>query len=176
MLKNFSNGPLGLPQLFLPEKHEESAYEPLSSTGDAQMEIGQCRLDISGDVHHYARYWGPKLIKPSQVRKGAKAPAPTAESYASVVSGMGGAFHHPSETYVDQVQEQALYPSEKISTGKVAQRIFNPYCIADGGYVWLAGLIIAFTIFFAATMTPSGSELINNLFSAKPFKTLFGDR
>ncbi|HEX5081250.1 MAG TPA: hypothetical protein VFY40_04340, partial [Blastocatellia bacterium] len=143
--------------------------------GDARMEPGQCRLDISGDIHHYARYWGPKPSKPERFRKGAKAPAPTAESYASVVSGIGGAFHHPSETYVDQVQEQVLYPTEEESTGTVAQRIFNPYQIFDGGYVWLAGLLGAFMICFAATMTPSGNELINNLFSWSVFKTLFGE-
>jgi len=167
---------LKLAQLFLPEKREDGVYESLSTAGDARMETGQCRLDISGDVHHYARYWGPEpAVRDGQVRKGANAPAPTAESYASVVSGIGGAFHHPSETYLDQAREQALYPSEEESTGMVAQRIFNPYRIFDGGFVWLAGLIIAFTIYFAATMTPSGWELINNLFSAAAFKSLFGE-
>lgn len=166
---------LGLARLFLPKEREDGAPDALSTAGDARMEPGQCRLDISGDVHHYARYWGPKPIGSGQVRKGANAPAPTAESYASVVSGIGGAFHHPSETYVDQVREQALYPSEEKSTGMVARRIFNPYHIADGGYVWLAGLIIAFIICFAATMTPSGNEFINNIFSAAVFNTLFGE-
>ncbi|MGH9752224.1 MAG: hypothetical protein ACREA2_05520 [Blastocatellia bacterium] len=170
---------LGLAQCFLPEKSVETQnFASLQTAGDARMEPGQCRLDISGDVHHYARYWGPKPSKPiqgAQVRKGANAPAPTAESYASVVSGIGGAFHHPSETYVDQAQEQALYPSEEESTGMVARRIFNPYQIADGGYVWLAGLIIAFIICFAATMTPSSREFINNIFSAAVFNTLFGE-
>jgi hypothetical protein len=165
---------LGLKQLFLPKELEDGRYEALSATGDARMEAGQCRLDLSGDVHHYARYWGPKPSKPVQVRKGANAPAPTAESYASVVSGIGGAFHHPSETYVDQVQEQALYPSEEESTGTVAQRIFNPYQIADGGYIWLAGLIAAFVIGFATTLTESANHFINNLFSWSVFNALFG--
>ena len=166
---------LGLDQLFLPEKREDGSYKALTTAGDARMKPGECRLDISGDVHHYARYWGPKPSKPAQVRKGAKAPAPNAESYASVVSGIGGAFHHPSETYVDQLQEQALYPSEEASTGTVAQRIFNPYQIADGGYVWLAGLVSAFIICFATAMTPSCNEFINNLFSAAGFKKFFDE-
>jgi hypothetical protein len=166
---------LGLEQLFLPKKRNDGQYEAFSATGDARMEPGQCRLDISGDIHHYARYWGPKPGKPVQVRKGANAPAPSAESYASVVSGIGGAFHHPSETYVDQVQEQALYPSEEASTGTVAQRIFNPYQIADGGYIWLAGLISAFVICFAISMTLSVNQFIEKLLSFEVFRTLFGE-
>jgi len=165
---------LGLARLFLPEEREDGA-RGVQTAGDARMETGQCRLDISGDVHHYARYWGPKPIETGQVRKGAKRAAPTAESYASVVSGIGGAFHHPSETYLDEVQEQALYPSEEKSTETVARRIFNPYLIGDGGFVWLAGLIIAFAIYFAVTMTPSGNDFINNIFSAAAFEALFGE-
>jgi hypothetical protein len=169
---------LGLDQLFLPKKREDGQYESLSGAGDGRMEPGQCRLDISGDVHHYARYWGPKPTKPDKVRKGANAPAPAAESYASVVSGIGGAFHHPSETYVDQVQEQALYPSEEQSTGMVARRIFNPYQIAGGGNIWLAGLISAFVICFAITMTPSVhsfANLVKDLFSGDALNKLFGE-
>ncbi|HEY8461636.1 MAG TPA: hypothetical protein VIM99_14700 [Blastocatellia bacterium] len=169
---------LGLARPFLPEQRgaQTRDFESLlRTTGDAQLEAGQCRLDISGDVHHYARYWGPKpsrSVDDGPVRSGAKAPAPTAESYASVVSGLGGAFLHPSNTYVDQAQEQVLYPSEKKSAEIVAQRIFNPYRIFDGGLIFLAGFIIAFSICFATTMTPSGNEFINDPFS---FKALFGE-
>lgn len=149
---------LGLAQPFLPKTGDPG----LDMTGDAQLEAGQCRLDISGDIHHYARYWGPRPVnRKSPVRKGAKAESPAAESYASVISGIGGAFHHPSETYLDEVQEQALYPSEKESTREVAQRIFNPVNIIRGGYVWLAGLVVAFVIYFAFTVPKSSSQVIN---------------
>ncbi len=169
---------LDLEQLFLPRKSQDGKYEPLSTAGDTRMQPGECRLDISGDVHHYARYWGPKPVKPAQpgpVRKGATTNAPTADSYASVVSGIGGAFHHPSKTYIDEIQEQVLYPSEDDSTAEVAKRIFNPWIISTGGYVWLAGMIIAFTICFAATVTPSSRDSINALFSSDNRKLHFGE-
>lgn len=171
---------LDLEQCFLPQpgadkKHRRGVngnYD-LKTAGDEKVGPGQCRLDISGDVHHYARYWGPQASSASPIRSEATAPAPSATSYASVVSGIGGAFHHPSGTYVDEVQEQVLYPSEKVSTEEVARKIFNPGNIFDGGYVWLAGLIMAFCICFAATVTPSSRTFLNELFSAHWSAVLF---
>ena len=82
---------LGTP--FLPGAGEEV----LSGTGDAKLDHGQCRLDLSGDVHHYARYWGPAAPADSAIRKYNRVRGTaSAQSYASVVSGAGGAFHHPT--------------------------------------------------------------------------------
>jgi hypothetical protein len=74
------------------------------------MEDGQCRLDIAGGVHHYARYWGPETDDDKPRPKRAEGHLGHSNHYASVMSGLGGAFHHPSYTYVDEVQEQALLP------------------------------------------------------------------
>jgi hypothetical protein len=156
-------GQLGLSQPFLPnseEPRDANGKYNLSTTGDNKMKEGQCRLDISGDVHHYARYWGPATG--GFPRTKAKANAPMAESYASVVSGIGGAFHHPSKTYVDEVQEQVLYPSEEKSTKEVAHKIFKFWNIWGGGYIWLAGFIISFVLYFAATVPQSSMQVINN--------------
>jgi hypothetical protein len=126
---------LGLRQPFLPDKSKPSLSE---GSGDADLKDGQCRLDLSGDNHLYARYWGPQSDKPGP-RPRARAERPSAESYASVVSGLGGAFHHPSQTYVDQLQEQVLYPSEEGSRREVSRRLFNFYQVFNGGKVWLVG-------------------------------------
>lgn len=170
-------GQLGIEQPFLPDDLEKSkrpdgTYD-LSVTGDERLKSKQCRLDISGDVHHYARYWGPPpppcSIEP-RVGAGGDAPKaerPTSESYASVVSGIGGAFHHPSQTYFDQVREQSLYPSEKLSTGVVSRLIFNFITIWNGGYVQLAGAVIAFLIYFALTVPQSSRQVINNVLPAR---------
>ena len=40
-------GKLRLKRHFLEKEHRE------------EIASDQCRLDISGDIHHYARYWGP---------------------------------------------------------------------------------------------------------------------
>jgi len=166
-------GQLGIEQPFLPEdvdksKRNDGTYN-LSQTGDARLNSKQCRLDLSGDVHHYARYWGPPpppcSVEPRVGAGGAppKAERPESHSYASVVSGIGGAFHHPSQTYFDQVREQSLYPSEKLSTGVVSRLIFNFWTIWNGGYVQLAGAVIAFLIYFALTVPQSSRQAVNNV-------------
>ena len=145
---------IGLSRPFLP------ANGDLETTGDAELKTGQCRLDISGDVHHYARYWGPQ--SDSAPRKHSTAPRPSANSYASVVSGAGGAFHHPSTTYDNEICEQVLYPPENDSREVVADRLFKFWNVLNGGYVWLAGLIIAFMIYFGVTVPKSSREFISN--------------
>lgn len=178
-------GQLGIEQPFLParpkpagatddlykwgepaDEYPAGVVPDLSQTGDARLRAGQCRLDLSGDVHHYARYWGPPPPPCSVTpREGSdpKAQRPTSDSYASVVSGIGGAFHHPSQTYYDEVREQSLYPSEKISTDEVSRLIFKFWNIWNGGYVFLAGAVIAFLIYFAFTVPQSSRQVLNNL-------------
>jgi hypothetical protein len=145
---------IGISRPFLPENGD------LATTGDATLKSGQCRIDLSGDVHHYARYWGPQSV--TECRQNNTAPRPSANSYASVVSGAGGAFHHPSTTYDNQVCEQVLFPTEDDSRKAVAERLFKFWNVVQGGYVWLAGLIIAFTIYFGVTVPKSSREFISN--------------
>lgn len=161
-------GQIGLSQPFLPDdKESRDAAHDLSTTGDAKLERGQCRLDISGDTHHYARYWGPqnRQAGDAPLRPEAKRTrvAPEARSYASVVSGVGGAFLHPTTTFIDEIQEQALYPSESVSRGVVAERIFKFWKIWGGGSVWLGGFICAFILYFACAVPPSSRQFLNNL-------------
>lgn len=147
---------------FLPAK--DTAGKPVfQNTGDEQLKPGQCRLDLSGDVHHYARYWGPNPANGSSPRKIGTAPRPSSNSYASVVSGSGGAFHHPSATYTNEICEQVLYPPARTSCGAVADQLFKFWTVMRGGYVWLAGFIIAFTLFFGAAGPKSSRQFISNM-------------
>ena len=106
----------------------------------------QCRLDISGDIHHYARYWGTGCDN---------AEASSRTNYASVVAGGGGAFLHPSHINTNQVAHNALYPEQEDSHRTMMQQLLNPYNIARGGFIWLAGAIAAFIVYFAATIAQS---------------------
>jgi hypothetical protein len=153
---------LGLSLPFLPDK-DANGNPNFNQSGDEKLEKGQCRLDLSGDVHHYARYWGPKPQVASVTRELSSAPVASAASYASVVSGSGGAFHHPSTTYDNEVCEQVLYPSEGISRAVAASRLFKFWNVMTGGYVWLAGFILAFTIYFGVTVPQSSRQFISNL-------------
>jgi hypothetical protein len=183
-------GQLGIEQPFLPEDIKRARRSGgrlgipynLRKTGDYRLKRGQCRLDLSGDVHHYARYWGPEppdctlTPRPGEDEKLARLksdPAelaglkrknqPSARSYASIVSGIGGAFHHPSQTYFGEVREQSLYPSEKTSTEEVSRRVFKFWNIINGGGVWLAGLLLAFLVYFAFTVPQSSRDVLNNV-------------
>ena len=152
---------LKLSRPFLPDK--PAGQTDLTETGDMKLESGQCRLDLSGDVHHYARYWGPQVPSPTPPRKHNSAPRPSAQSYASIVSGAGGAFHHSSSTYDNEICEQVLYPPEDRSREAAGNRIFKFWNIFSGGRVWLFGLIIAVTIYFAASVTPSSSQFLGSI-------------
>jgi len=146
---------------FLPQRN--AAGKPdFQNTGDAQLKPGQCRLDLSGDVHHYARYWGPPASG-NCPRENSSAPRPSSESYASVVSGLGGAFHHPSTTYDNEICEQVLYPPEATSRTAVADQLFKFWTVLNGGYVWLAGFIIAFALYFGIAVPQSSRQFISNI-------------
>lgn len=142
---------------------DEPGKTDLTETGDVKLTAGQCRLDLSGDVHHYARYWGPKAPAPAPPRKHNSAPRPDARSYASVVSGAGGAFHHPSSTYDNEICEQVLYPSEDKSRETVGNRLFKFWNVLSGGRVWLFGLIMAFIIYFGAAVAQSSSQFLGSI-------------
>lgn len=133
----------------------------LTKGGDAAVDPGQCRLDLSGDVHHYARYWGPDAN--GNPRKHSTAERPAAKHYASVVSGAGGAFHHPSTTYGDEICEQVLYPPEDRSRAAVGNTLFKFWNVMNGGYIWLAGFIMAFVFYFCITAPQSSRQFISNI-------------
>lgn len=112
----------------------------------------ECRLDISGDVHHYARYWGDE----------SREDAVAAENYASIVSGGGGAAMSPTQTDYNEVEEQAIYPSKEVSKRVINDQLFKPWVVIRGGNVWLAGLVIAFVLYFGAA-NPEHIRLTNAL-------------
>ncbi|HEY0405800.1 MAG TPA: hypothetical protein VGC89_08725 [Pyrinomonadaceae bacterium] len=116
----------------------------------APLAAGTCRLDLSGDVHHYSRHWGPGSNSADENR------------YASVMSGGGGAFFHPSQTDIKELEPQVIYPQRDKSRAKVAEELFKLSNIVQGGWVWLFGFVIAFSIFFAATFPQSSKDVVDS--------------
>lgn len=123
---------------------------------DGRLSSNKCRLDISGDTHHYARYWGDKNENGES------------SNYASVVAGGGGAFLHPSHTDVGEIKKQRVYPQESDSHREATQRILNPWNILVGGYIWLAGAIVALVTYFAVTIPQSTSSLFRYFLDSLP--------
>jgi hypothetical protein len=120
---------------------------------DGKLTGPSCRLDLSGDIHHYARHWGLGRTEEPASRP----------NYASVVAGGGGAFLHPSHTNVGEVAQNALYPSPADSHSLMLRRLLNPWRIATGGYVWLAGMVAAVVNYFALTVPQSTWSLFRLL-------------
>lgn len=138
--------PLGLKQPFF----ENGELKPLEPSKEKDKNISPapgdyCRLDLSGDVHHYARYWGPENSENPEGKDSASA------NYASVVSGGGGAFLHPSETLTgkgtERVCPQITFPTPDESHKRVAGGVFDLANIRNGGYVQVIGAIMALVIY-----------------------------
>ncbi len=128
-------GDLGLPVSFLQD--HKGILDPQ-----------KCRLDISGDIHHYERYWGD-----------AERP-----NYASVVAGGGGAFLHPSHTDLNEIKQQLRYPTRLDSHRVSMKSLLCPLAIFNGGYVWLAGALVGLLSYFAVTVPQSTWSLIGRYF------------
>ena len=107
-----------------------------------RLESTRCRLDISGDIHHYTRYWGQG--------EGSKTP-----NYASVVSGGGGAFLHATHTDLDDVKAESRYPTKEDSYHLMMKRLLNPLHIWQGGSIWIAGGILILACYFSLTIPDS---------------------
>jgi hypothetical protein len=95
----------------------------------AALPAGAIHLDLSGDIHHYARY--------------AKSPSTDWTNYQSVVAG-GGALAHATED--DSKNEHAtswppralkLYPEPAVAFSTTSRRLLRPWQIANGGLTWL---------------------------------------
>ncbi|MEZ4399414.1 MAG: hypothetical protein R3B06_05325 [Kofleriaceae bacterium] len=131
----------GLARLGLPPLFDGAAPAP-----------GTCRLDLSGDTHHYARYQpGAPAPVVADVGLGQAEPAPTPAAYVSVVSGGGGAFHHPSFPDVGALPARARYPRAAVSRRAVSQRLLEPWSIFDGGLAWIMPLVLTLVAAFGAT-------------------------
>lgn len=152
---------IGLQQPFL----TDGKLLPIKTDSDGVIfEPGEyCRLDLSGDVHHYARYWGP-VNKDFGQKEHAKEHA--SENYASLVAGGGGAFFDSTgtligkskvtkngrqETVAGEIPPQITFPDKDCSQIASADRIFDLWNIRKGGYVQSAGAIIAVIISFSLT-------------------------
>jgi hypothetical protein len=128
----------------------------------------QIRLDLTSEVHQYARYWGPNAEQSLRVDR-VKDEAPSATNYASVVSGLGDAFHDPSTADAGEIKEQALYPPAKSSRDEIAAKLFNPLTVAKTPIIWMLGATIAVICTFATIANRSSSQAIHNF---KPLTSL----
>lgn len=151
---------LGLPRPFI--EQEKLERDDKGNLKEPLLREDQCRLDISGDVHQYARYWGPAEPGAPRVRSSQRPDRRPASvpNYASVVSGIGGAFHHPTTTYKGEIEEHVLYPSETVSRREVSKQVFRFWNLINGGGVWLVGFLIVFILYCGLTFSQSSRQFV----------------
>lgn len=165
---------VGLQQPFL----TNGRLVPISSDPTAPVVTPQtadgdyCRLDLSGDTHHYARYWGP--AGPSGEAEFAS------DNYASLVAGGGGAFFDSTDTFIGSAEitkngkkqkargaipPQETFPKGDVATASTSYRIFNLWNIRKGGYVQTIGGIVAAIIAFGFFFLEPVQSLISSRFT-----------
>jgi len=116
---------------------------PFTEPAPAFPEPEQLHLDLSGDVHHYARY--------------ADSSHP---NYASVVAGGGSAFVHPTHTSHFEASKPwppraaKLYPDPEASRNLITSRLLCPWRILRGGGVFLMGGVFALLIYLGVALSP----------------------
>jgi hypothetical protein len=158
-----------------------------------QLPANQVRLDLSGDVHLYERYWGTdhpempddvdrvdileterrypdemddyepperygnvatstKAKRATRRKRGNDASEPQApkdcSNYASVVSGLGGTFHHPSQVRMGKTPPRATWPSAEHSAREIGVRLADPWQMFRAGAVGIVGLVLALASYF----------------------------
>src|SRR5262249_42375334 len=114
------------------------------------------RLDLSGDVHHYARYY----------------PRDQVATYGSVVSGLGGAFHHPTFTRASSTDQRVEpvreYPTSRESRDRVADNMLSWMSAWFGSWARVIPFVLTTICGFAACYSAGGSWLLDHVLSIAP--------
>jgi hypothetical protein len=176
---------LQLPAPYLDPEH------PQAGTRHVTLRPDEVRLDLSGDVHLYERYWGTaptaepdpgvpgegvattarrrRAERPPQTRKRKLPPretwdgqtmrgnethrritAQTRTNYASVVTGLGGAFHHPGQVRFGAITPQCAWPPAEVSARAIGERLLRPRKVFQAGAVGVLGIAVAVLCFWLA--------------------------
>lgn len=150
---------LGLPCPFAEEERDRGLVPP-----------GACRLDLAGDLHHYSRTGGAVAAGFANPKGHQEIP-----NYASVVSGLGGAFLHPSHVCHGVLGRGPVFPSEQESRAETNRRLFNPALVITGGNVLLICMFVWLVLLTAAHGAPREvlSLAVEQLGSTPMYRGLF---
>ncbi|MFO0614838.1 MAG: hypothetical protein U0414_19780 [Polyangiaceae bacterium] len=139
----------------LADHHDESLAKLRIPRGYVDQGFGaegsRAQLDLSGDVHHYARYEGP------------------ARGYTSVVSGLGGAFHHPTFTKHGTLHAARRYPTRRRSIAAVGAHLLDPRTMLVGSWFRAFPVILGLVFGFAALGSRASQWSLRGALSWIPF-------
>lgn len=127
--------------------------------GEPAFGDDQLRLDISGDIHVYERYYGDTCSDTSP-----SGPEPGAESrknYASVVSGLGGVFHHAGQVRLGKVAAQSAWPLPAQSARDIGWMLMRPRMVWQAGSAGIIGAVFAVLIWLLATAADPARSVLH---------------
>jgi hypothetical protein len=125
---------------------------------EPQLGDDQARLDLSGDIHVYERYYGATCneAKPS----GCEPEGESRSNYAAVVSGLGGVFHHAGQVRLGNVAAQSAWPLPGQSARDIGWMLMRPRMVWQAGSAGLVGAAFALLLCLLATeVDPARSVL-----------------
>ncbi|HWO24423.1 MAG TPA: hypothetical protein VNO30_37015 [Kofleriaceae bacterium] len=118
-----------------------AAGDPQDRSGGAPARHDlECRLDLAGDTHHYARYGHVDAVHD----------AVPAHSFASVVSGGGSAFLHPTHTSIGPIPPRRLYPAAWQSRVRVTERLVSLWRMLRAGQAWAFAALLTIGVYRGA--------------------------
>ncbi|MGE0398771.1 MAG: hypothetical protein AB7T06_18835 [Kofleriaceae bacterium] len=122
-----------LHELGLSSDFTQLATDPTKPLGDHL----ECRLDLSGDIHHYARYGAvDNRDKRTEIDQ---------HRFAGVVSGGGGAFLHPT-SFDGPIEAEKKFPTPKQCLDYLAWRLVSIANVFASGHAWLLAGLVALAI------------------------------
>lgn len=140
----------------------ESPFEqlglPRAFSEGGRLDASHLRLDLSGDVHLYERYWGTTVPGETLVGDDGTRAAPPAEprtNYVAVTSGLGGAFHHPIQVRhfhdeKDRITPARSWPPERESRERIGDVLTRPRKVFQAGSVGVVGAALGILFYLLA--------------------------
>lgn len=137
--------------------HAESLkalHIPVAHEPGAELPDGRSRLELAGDIHHYARYQEHERV-------------------CSVVSGLGGAFHHPSFTKVGRRKPAALFPSPDESLNAITPGLLSFRSLIAGSYIRIILALMALLLGLASLASGGAGWLLSKHTGLLPTHAVF---
>jgi hypothetical protein len=140
-------------ELRLPRVYRNPGEPEEPPFGDDQM-----RIDLSGDIHLYERYYGATCGGANPA--GCEPEVESRNNYAAVVSGLGGVFHHAGQVRLGKVAAQSAWPVPGQSARDIGWMLMRPRMVWQAGSAGFVGAAVALLFWWLATaVDPARSVL-----------------
>jgi hypothetical protein len=120
--------------------------------------------DTAAQTARHDRLPPPRETWDGQTRLGneteKRARATSRANYASVVSGLGGAFHHPSQIRCGTITPQCAWPPAEDSARAIGERLIRPRKVLQAGVAGFFGIAVSL-LGFATAWTGGPDNLLD---------------